>query len=354
MSNPFFDNAISGVRYALFWAVLTVVHVLVLIGNYQVSVFPAVMDALVFNILFSVLAPSLWFVVQFSPKDFLGLASTLLAACMVTVGVWLWLSSGLLSFIFADSLHYILFLDESMFARGIQGVFFYAVCILVFYVIFYLKKYKEKIEQEGRVQQLLKEAELERLKAQINPHFIFNSLNSVNVLTMVNPEQAQEMVILLSDFLRHSLGQNIQEETSLEKEMENVSRYLAIEKVRFGKVLEFESEFGEELKECRLPNMLLQPLAENAVKYGVYESTDPVSIRIGARKEGEFLSLRIQNTFDPEAKPRKGKGIGLKNLRERLRLIYGRDDLLRIQKYERRFVVDLLIPQSKEIVHEAH
>ncbi|MEM7299273.1 MAG: histidine kinase, partial [Bacteroidota bacterium] len=181
-----------------------------------------------------------------------------------------------------------------------------------------------------------------------NPHFIFNSLNSISALTTTIPEDAREMVIKLSDFLRYSLGKENSELNPLKQEIQNVSIYLDIEKVRFGEKLKFEKIVKEDCLNVKVPNLILQPLIENAIKYGVYDSIEAVTIRLNCEKKEDLLFIRIHNNFDKESVASKGEGIGLNNVRKRLQLVFGRADLLEINKGKDQFEVTLKIPTKVE------
>jgi len=162
---------------------------------------------------------------------------------------------------------------------------------------------------------------------------------------MTNPGKAQEMVIKLSEFMRYSLNLPDTMISTLEKELYHAELYLDIEKVRFGKRLAFEKQIREGALEWDLPVMLLQPLIENAVKYGVYESTDTTRIRLIAGTDDGVLEIRIGNTYDAEAKVKKGTGTGLNNIRARLLNLYGTSSLMKINQTEDYFEVVLRIPK---------
>jgi LytS/YehU family sensor histidine kinase len=228
----------------------------------------------------------------------------------------------------------------------ISGIIFYIVIALAYYLFIYYINLQEKVKVESRLRMVLKETELNMLKSQINPHFLFNSLNSISSLTITNPEKAREMVIKLSDFLRYSVSNNATSFTTLETEMANIRRYLEIEKVRFGDKLLFTFNLDGSCRMHQIPVMLLQPLFENAIKHGVYESTEQVSIEMDCKYKEGYLEICIVNDFDPNAHPRKGTGIGLNNIRERLRLLYKNDKLLRTVVEGTRFSVFLSLPNT--------
>ena len=161
---------------------------------------------------------------------------------------------------------------------------------------------------------------------------------------MTNPEKAQEMIIKLSDFLRYSIKQTDNNYSTLQVELDNIKRYLDIEQIRFGSKLIKEFEVDETCLDHELPAMILQPLYENAVKHGVYESTEPIRIFTSCKMNGNFLELTITNNFDPDAVSRKGAGIGFKNIKDRLKLIYGSSELLKTRIKEGVFIAELTIP----------
>jgi LytS/YehU family sensor histidine kinase len=142
------------------------------------------------------------------------------------------------------------------------------------------------------------------------------------------------------------LSQKNEALTIFEKELKNIDRYLKIEKIRFGKRLFVEREINEPCLGCSLPGLILQPLIENAVKYGVYESIEQSNIYIGANCNEDFLEVIIRNDCDPDFLSKKGEGIGLRNVTSRMKIQYGRDDLVRIEKESNSFKIRLLFPQQ--------
>lgn len=225
----------------------------------------------------------------------------------------------------------------------------YAIYLVFFYAVNYYQSLKEKIKKEIEYKALIREAELQALKSQINPHFLFNSLNSISSLTVSNPEKAQEMVINLSMFMRYSLMHNEKEMVSFSRELDNIKLYLSIEKVRFGRKLNAEFEIDAHCMEAEIPNMILQPLFENAIKYGVYETTDQVTIKTSCQCEGNFLKITITNDYDASTIKRRGEGIGLRNIRRRMEVIYNNPDLMKITDHKTSFEVQLIIPQKQAV-----
>lgn len=345
MKHPILSG--SGYKlYALVWLVVMAAHGSVLYFYYDFSIAIAITDSLVYNLIFGVIVPGLWFIVTFGSlnRDELSLIGTHVGAAFLTIILWLALSSFILKSIFTSEFEYLQFLNDSRVWRVIVGILFYSISVLIFYLIKYYQDMQKRLNRELELQNLLKDSELQMLKSQINPHFIFNSLNSVSALTTSQPEDAREMVIKLSDFLRYSLGKNNSELNSLEQEIKNASLYLDIEKVRFGDKLNFEKDIDSKFNKINVPNLILQPILENAIKYGVYDSIEPVTIMMKCEDEGSLLKLRISNNFDPTSITKKGEGIGLENVRKRLALVYGRNDLLEIDSTENIFAVTIKIP----------
>jgi len=335
--------------YALILGVVMLIHGSVLYFYYGLTVGIAVGDSVLYNALYGVLAPGLWYIVSFASlsKDELALAGTHLAAALLTVFLWTSISSFALGLIFSGQIEYQEFLDDSYIWRLIIGVLYYSITVLIFYLIKYYQDMQERLSRELELQNLLKDSELRMLKSQINPHFIFNSLNSISALTISKSELAREMVIKLSDFLRYSLGKDSVEMNTLEEEIKNSSLYLDIEKVRFGSKLSFDKEVSDACLDVEVPNLILQPLFENAVKYGVYESIDQVQVKLKCQSYEGMLHILISNNFDSDAMPLKGEGIGLDNVRKRLSLVYGRNDLLEVKQEEDIFNVTMKIPTNQ-------
>jgi len=354
MKNPFFVNRTYTITYAAAWILVAGIHVAVLYFASSQELIKAIIDSLVFNTLFAGIGLSLWYSIRFNdfsrgnPID--RLLNHLLIA-LVVLGIWLGSGYLILSGLWGENEIYHNFLNESITLRAISGFFLYSLIILIYYLYINYEDRKARIEKESTLKVQVREAEIDMLKAQINPHFLFNSLNSVSSLITTSPGQAREMIVKLSGFLRYSLENRQNGLTTLRVELENIRHYLEIEKVRFGDRLQFEIQVPDPCLEMTVPHMILQPLVENSIKHGVYESTEPVRIDLGAEQlpTGE-LRITVANDFDPGAPPRKGKGIGLQNTRNRLYLVYNCENCLATEMTTGRYFVYLRIPQT--IPHE--
>ncbi len=203
------------------------------------------------------------------------------------------------------------------------GVLFYLLSVALYYVLLAVEASRDAEARALQARMLARDAELRALKAQVNPHFLFNSLNSISALTSSDPARAREMCILLGDFLRRTLGLGEKSAIPLSEEMSLIHAFLAVEKIRFGSRLLMEEQIDPRTLEVDVPPLLLQPLVENAIAHGVANLVDGGCIRLGAALRDGNLSIVVENTFDPDAPPRRRNGVGLANVRQRLEARYG-------------------------------
>jgi LytS/YehU family sensor histidine kinase len=205
---------------------------------------------------------------------------------------------------------------------------------------------KENEKRKSEAEKLARDAELYNLRQQLQPHFLFNSLNSINALIGFKPDEARKMIHQLSDFLRGTLKKDDQQLVPLTEELAHLQLYLDIEKVRFGHRLQTEVSCDDRCGEAKLPAMLLQPIVENAIKFGLYDTTESVTVSIRAEMEDSYLALTVQNPYDPKtAKPRKGTGFGLSGVQRRLYLLFARTDLIETYADDNIFTTIIKVPQ---------
>ena len=189
-----------------------------------------------------------------------------------------------------------------------------------------------------------REAELRALRAQIHPHFLFNSLNSINALIGARPEEARQLCVRLGDFLRASLTVGSREAIPLAEELALAEQLLSIEKVRFGERLSHAIVADDAARACVVPPLLLQPLVENAVTHGIAQRIDGGLVRIEAERQGPELRIVITNPRDADAPGRRGTGIGLQNVKRRLAALHGSEAELQSTATEDAFRVELRLP----------
>jgi hypothetical protein len=224
------------------------------------------------------------------------------------------------------------------------GVLMYLLAIALHYVLLSVEESQQAATRESEALVLAREAELRALRAQINPHFLFNSLNSISALTTVDPARARDMCILLSDFLRKTLSAGDQDTIPLAEEIALIRTYLGVEKIRFGARLSFEIDVEENCERCLLPPLLLQPLIENAIKHGISGLTEGGVIGVRARANERFLRLTVENNFDTGYRALRRSGIGLANVRSRLEARYDGDARMDAGAQEDRYRVEIVMP----------
>ena len=346
--NPIFNNYRSRRLYAGIWAVIIFVQAVGVFLSSDLLFGYAFADAAVFSLLFAGFLIPLWYPVQFNRWERetwrFNLVAHISLACIVIFG-WLLLGYGLCFMIGLGNAEYRHFLNISLWWKALEGMAFYAVAVLVYYLYVYVEQLNEKAANEIRLNRLLRDGELNLLKSQINPHFLFNSMNSVNSLIIRNPKQAQKMLVALSDYLRYAVLATNRQYSNVADEMENIAHYLSIEQLRFGDKLRYEPEIDPSALTAEIPAMLLQPLFENAIKHGVYESLETVSIVAKITRDSQYLNIELSNNFDEEGtSQKKGSGTGLNNIRERLRLLYGTSATMQAKAEQGVFTVMLKIP----------
>jgi two-component system LytT family sensor kinase len=347
MKNPILENNTRLIVWWLVWLIIGLGQSFLLYFAYGDLLKISILDGLLSLILYAGITLAMWYPFRFinNGKNSTAIIITnLIATGLISVGLWLFVSRMLMITILPADVNYQPFWRATLPYRIGTGIFIYCLVILTYYLFQILKNLSEKNLKEARLESIVKGTELQLLRSQINPHFLFNSLNSISSLTITDPEKAREMVIKLSDFMRYSLSKKFEQAIPLKKELENLRLYLDIEKVRFGKRLLTEDDISEECLTVSIPNMLLQPIYENAIKHGVYESTDIVKITTKANIIKDHMVITISNDFDPDFIPSSGTGTGLMNVMRRMELSYGKNGYIQTQKNNKIFSVILYIP----------
>jgi len=350
MNHPFIHQPAQRLIYLILWLVIIGGQVGLVITSGGVEPVNAIADGLIYNLLLMFFSITPYYMINSVGKNFSIkiLITNILIPGLLLLIAWLFLSWQILLLLINDD-GYQLFAFEALPYRFAVGMLIYTIITMVYLLLNSLRDLQIKNQRMSELNNLVRDAEINALKAQINPHFLFNSLNSIASLTIVSPGKAREMVVKLSEYMRYVIRRNERELMDLSEEMTNINRYLDIEMTRFGERIEVINRVESECSNARIPNMVLQPIFENAVKHGVYESSDTVRIFTRCKLTTNELIMVIANNFDPEATPVKGKGIGLENIRRRLLLQYNRSDLLQYGKIGNLFTVVLTIPQMKTI-----
>lgn len=277
--------------------------------------------------------------------------SFLLGLCAVLTLVWFFTSRTILLLVLYNQPTYVSFFTNSVAVR-IAIAFLIIGSTTLVSVLWYILDDQQEAERRRRdAEQLAKEAELYRLRQQLQPHFLFNSLNSINALVSLNPTLARTMIQQLSDFLRGTIKKEENTWIKLEEELQHLRLYLDIEQVRFGHRLKTEVH-NNASGNAQLPAMLLQPIVENAIKFGLYDTTGEVVISIKAEEKDSVLQIEVRNPFDAATKTSsEGTGFGLRSVQRRLYLLFARHDLLQTRSVSNEFITTIKIPQRDESNH---
>ena len=302
-----------------------------------------IIDAAVTNLLIVITGYVMITIMRFyQPRQLIRLMMTIAAAalCMVCMRQ--------ITLYFVDfNADYFIFFERSIFLRTLYFWLVIALISVISWLWFAIKEQQEIETRNNATEKLAKEAELSRLRQQLQPHFLFNSLNSISALAGSRPEEARKMIQQLSDFLRGTLKKDDQQLVMLSEELDHLRLYLEIEKVRFGHRLETEIHTDEKSPGMKIPSLLLQPVVENAIKFGLYDTTGKTVIQIKTTAVENYLSIIVENPFDPEtAQPRQGTGFGLNSVQRRLTLLYARQDLLSTKQTGNVFTTQIKIPQA--------
>jgi len=316
MSHPITGNRRSVLIYSLVWIMVAATQGVLYLYVLRFPLPVVIIDALFSSLLFGFMGLLAWYPTRY-----------------------------ILNAIFSREVDYLEFLNQTVAWRAMLGALIYLVLVLIYYLVSNSQKLQERSQQEERLKGLVRDAELNMLKSQINPHFLFNSLNSIASLTMSNPDEAREMIIRLSDFLRYSLKHRENEYVPLDEELGRMKDYLAIEKIRFREKLLYEFDIDEACAKFKVPTMIFQPLFENAIRHSVYESVDPVTIKFSCRPDQGHMRAIISNDYDPETPSMKGTGVGLHNVRQRISLAYQEKGSVQWSGNDGVFTVTILIPR---------
>lgn len=195
------------------------------------------------------------------------------------------------------------------------------VWIIIYYMYKILERNREITAEKLQMENLLTTTELELLKTQLNPHFLFNALNSIKALVLIDSEKARDAIVKLSELLQFSLSYEKTPLISMREELYKVEKYLELEKIRFGQRLSFQFDISEATLDLEVPPALVLTLTENAIKHGITQLPDGGVINVKSKLEGGDLRIEVLNTG--QLRSENLKGIGLKNIRSRLKHLFG-------------------------------
>ena len=316
------------ILYLVAWSPLAALLIYLLAVPGGLAWIEASVVAVPLCLIYAFVCLSAWYPCRVTPLDRTSLLKLLLTHLMAALAASaLWLVAARLLAILLSGTEMFQGLDGRLSKDFplilVTGILIYLMCVALFYVLLAVEASQKA---EARVMQasvLARDAELKALKAQVNPHFIFNSLHSISALTSSDSARAREMCILLADFLRRTLGLGEKSAIPLSEEIAMIHSYLAVEKVRYGARLRMEEDFDPQAMETFVPPLLLQPLVENSISHGIANMPEGGCVRLQARRQGPRVVIAVENSFDPEAPSRHRNGMGLANVHQRLAAHYG-------------------------------
>ena len=338
--------------YIELWLLVGCLLAVLMIGQDALTTFEAAVIALPLAVIYAFVCLSAWYVARSQPLATTGTARILLtgaATAFLSSGAWLivtrvWLEIlGRLGAVGQPASRFVA-LRTAVFGFG---VLLYLLSLAVSYVLAAFEASRDAERRGFRGQVLAREAELRSLRAQIDPHFLFNSLHSISALTASDPAAARRMCLMLADFLRDSLALGGAARIPLARELSLVERFLSIERIRFGDRLQVSVE-SDAAGECLVPPLLLQPIVENAVTHGVAHVLEGGTIRVAAARRGGMLSIVVENPCDSLRPRSKGAGLGLANVRARLQALHGAEGQLIAAEQQGTWRVDITMPAMTE------
>ena len=333
--------------YLLLWLLVGALLAALLTAEAGLSWRVALLTGIPAAIAYSFICLSAWSVARAMPLVRTGPARVIvsaLAAAALSSAVWLAITRGWGALVVSRWAGQtgISFTSIQTLLFGL-GMLLYLLSLAVSYVLVVYEASQDAQRRGLQGQVLAREAELRSLRAQIDPHFLFNSLNSISALTTADPPGARRMCLLLSEFLRESLALGGEDRITLARELALLERFLAVERIRFGDRLRSELNAGD-AGGCFVPPLLLQPIVENAVTHGIANLIEGGTIRVTADRTGPWLRIVIENPCDPDRPPRRGAGVGLANVRARLRAMHGTDAALIAGEQDEIWRVELTLP----------
>lgn len=335
--------------YLAVWIVFGLLLTFVFVFGGRAPVAWSVEFAVPLAVLLGLQSLSFWYVVQATPPGSTPIARmivTWLTAGLVSLIVWLIAAYAWASWLLPEGE---LYGEET---AGILPLLIFAgaigisLAVLGHYLVGAFQRSRDAERRALELQVLAREAELRSLRAQLDPHFLFNSLNSVAALIGNDTAAARQMCFLMAQFFRKSLTLAREQAIPLGEEVSLAQTFLAIEKVRFGDRLQSRFDINDDVRDVPVPPLVLQPLVENAVHHGVAHLLEGGEVTVQARRREGFLELVVANPCDPDRPPSRGTGVGLANVRSRVETLCGHRASVDVDASDERFRVSILLPAS--------
>lgn len=344
--HPIFTRRSRIFLYLAVWIVFGMLLAVVLYSGGKAPAGWSLMFAVPVAVLLGLQSLSFWYLVQAMPPGetpVKRLATTWLAAGLISLLVWLTAAYGWSQFLLPEK-------ENPDDAAGLLPLLIFAgaigilLAVLGHYLAAAFQRSRNAERHALELQVLTREAELRSLRAQLDPHFLFNSLNSVAALIGNDTAAARQMCFLMAQFFRKSLSLGREPSIPLSEEISLVETFLAIEQVRFGERLRAKFDVADDVRTVCVPPLVLQPLVENAVHHGVAHLLEGGEVSIRARRREGFLELVVENPCDPDRPPSRGTGVGLVNVRSRVETLCGHRASVDVDAGEANFRVSILLP----------
>lgn len=290
---------------------------------------------------------SYWYLVQaMQPGDtpLIRMATTWLAAGAISLVVWLAAAYGWSQVLLPAGATYPVEAWATLPLLTFAGAIGISLAVLGHYLAGAFQRSRNAERHALESQVMAREAELKSLRAQLDPHFLFNSLNSVAALIGNDTAAARQMCFLMAQFFRKSLSVGREQSIALSEEISLVETFLAIERVRFGDRLRAKFDVAEDVRNVAVPPLMLQPLVENAVHHGVAHLLEGGEVCVSARRREGFVELIVENPCDPDRPASRSTGVGLSNVRSRVETLCGNRASVDVDAGEAHFRVSILLP----------
>jgi signal transduction histidine kinase len=350
--HPILANRARLTLYLGLWVLVGGLLTLLLSGRTGLTTLQAALIALPVASAYAFVCLSAWYVARSMPIATTGttrILATGIVAATLSSAVWLALSRGWIALLVRREM-----LPAAVRSGGHESVIFgvgvllYLLALAIGYVLETFEKTREADRRALEVQVLAREAELRSLRSQIDPHFLFNCLHSISALTSVDPPAARRMCLLLGEFLRETLALGGEARITVARELKLVQRFLDVERIRFGDRLDVEIAAEPTAEQCLVPPLLLQPIIENAVTHGIAHLLERGTVRVTATRTPNRLAIAVENPCDPDRPRRTGTGVGLSNVRARLRALYGGEAAVSTTEAQGAWRVELSFPATIE------
>ncbi|MBN1379288.1 MAG: histidine kinase [Gammaproteobacteria bacterium] len=280
--------------------------------------------------------------------NFLRLLTTQIAGMLSTIFLWLVIGATYV-YLLNESIHddWFPLFRNSIVLLSIVGAILYCFWILAHYVYLMAEQHDRMERSELQRKLLISQTELQAIKASVHPHFLFNSLNTLANLALVDPKKVHEICLQIAEFLRYSVSYGRKKSATIGDELIHIKNYLDVEKERFGARLETHYDIDENLLSEPVLPLLLFPLIENSIKHGIDNSLEGGLLTVSIKKDEENVVIRIENPHDEANRKHFGESFGLQSVRKRLNAHYGEAGRLNISRESDTFIVDLIIPLMK-------